>query len=312
MPGAFAHLTLTNLASGDIYLDEINLHDNAYIAIKDYLNYCELGSVSPDYPYLVIPPQSKHTNWADYMHIDEKTKSFILSGINSIKNLDNQVDKEKSFAWLCGVVSHIVADVVIHPVVELKVGPYDDNKTEHRICESHQDAYIYQRLNLGAVGLAEHLKSGVEKCSAVDDKDKLNPIIKQIWEDMLKAIRPNEFESNKPDIDTWHKAFNQNVSIFEEGGKLHPLARHVAVNTLGATYPAEDKIDEQYIKNLHEPSGTLMDYDEIFDKAIDQVLQSWKILGEAVFNDDNEYLSYFGDWNLDSGRNNQSALVFWA
>lgn len=111
------------------------------------------------------------------------------------------------------------------------------------------------------------MKSGVSKCSVVGDDDKIDPIIKQVWEEMLKAIRPKEFNDDKPEIDTWHEGFNENVNIIEEGGKLHPLARHVAVNTLGATYPAEDSIDEQYIKNLETPSGETMDYDDIFDKA---------------------------------------------
>lgn len=144
MPGAFAHLTLANIASGDNHLDAVDINDSAYNAINEYFAYCEMGSVSPDYPYLAISLFKKHGVWADYMHLDEKTKILITSGIDTIKNIENQPDKEKSFAWLCGLVSHIVADVVLHPVVELKVGPYHGNEKEHRICEVHQDSYIYQ------------------------------------------------------------------------------------------------------------------------------------------------------------------------
>ena len=311
MSGAFAHLTLVNIASGDNFLDEIELNGNAYNAINEYFSYCEMGAVSPDYPYLAISLFKKHAVWADYMHVDEKTKLLITTGIDYIKNIENQEDKAKAFAWLAGVLSHIVADVVIHPIVELKVGPYEDNKKGHRICEVNQDAYIYQRLKLGAVGLAEHLKSGVGKCCVVDDKNKIDRLIKTIWEDMLKAIRPEEFINDKPDVDAWHKGFNQNVNIIEEGGKLSPLARHVAVNVLGATYPAEDEIDDEYIKNLETPNER-MDYDDIFDKAVKEIVKSWKILGDAVFNDGEEYLSYLGDWNLDNGKDSSEKLVFWA
>jgi len=51
----------------------------------------------------------------------------------------------------------VVADVTIHPILELKVGSYAEHKMGHRTCEMHQDAYIFQRLNLGDVGLSEHL-----------------------------------------------------------------------------------------------------------------------------------------------------------
>jgi len=312
MPGAFAHLTFVNLASGDKFLDSVDLNDSAYNAINEYLSYCEMGAVSPDYPYLAISLFKKHGVWADYMHLDEKTKKLIIVGIKEIKKIDNNFDKEKVFAWLCGFLSHIVADVVLHPVIELKVGPYNGNETDHRICEVNQDSYIYQRMGLGAIGMAEHLKSGVSKCSLPDDDDKIDPLIKKVWEQMLKEIRPNDFISDKPDIDAWHEGFNENVNIIEEGGKLSPLARHVAVNVLGATYPAEDAIDMQFIENLKIPSGELMHYDDIFDKAIEQIVQSWKILGDAVFSEDKEYLTFLGDWNLDSGRDTQDNLVFWA
>lgn len=312
MPGAFAHLTIVNLASGDEHLDSVNLHKNAYYAILEHFPYCELGSVSPDYPYLAISLFEKHSVWADYMHLDQKTKLLLTTGIETIKHMQEGSNKDKAFAWLCGFASHIVADVVLHPVVELKVGPYHGNEKEHRICEVHQDAHIYQRLKLGAIGLAEHLKSGVGKCSDDEDNDKLDPQIKIVWEKMLEAIRPIEYQAETPNLDAWHEGFNENVNIIEEGNKLSPLARHVAVNALGATYPSEDSIDEQYIKNLKTPSGIQMNYDDIFDKAVKQVVQTWEVLGNAVYSDNKVYLAYLGDWNLDNGRDVSSNLVFWA
>jgi len=309
MPGAFAHLTLSNLASGDNKLDSVDLNINAKIALSENVPYIELGAVSPDYPYLAISFLEDNAKWADYMHLDNKTNILIQTAIKQLQSLTG-TQKEKVFAWLCGLVSHIVADVVIHPVVELKVGPYHGNEKAHRICEMHQDTYIYQRMELGSIGLAEHLSTGIGKCSLDGDKEKLDPLIKDIWMEMLKAIRPDEFNEDTPNIDAWHKAFNQNVSIFEEGNKLHPLARHVAVNA-GMTYPDEDKVDMQYIENLRVPNGT-MHYDEIADLAIDKIVQAWKIIGDAVYAGENSQLAHFGGWNLDSGRDANNQLVYWA
>jgi len=309
MPGAFAHLTIANLATGSSNLDEASLSTDAKIAIAENIPFIELGCVSPDYPYLAISVLEDNAQWADYMHLDNKTDLMIKKGIELTRGL-NGLERNKVFAWLCGFVSHIVADVVIHPVVELKVGPYHGNEKEHRVCEMHQDAYIYQRLGLGAIGLAEQLSSGIEKCSNPSDNEKIDPLIKSVWLEMLKQIRPDEFDTNNPNLDSWHKSFKQNVSIFEEGNKLHPLARHVAVNA-GMTYPAEDSIDAQFIKNLQVPTGN-MDYDEIADIAIAKVTDAWKILGDAIYDNQDTQIAHFGGWNLDSGRNTDDELVYWA
>jgi hypothetical protein len=309
MPGAFAHLTLANLATGDNKLDHAGLNVESKIAISENTSYIELGAVSPDYPYLAISFLEDNAKWADHMHLDNKTDIIINTGVKYIQDLGGY-DKNKAFAWLCGLVSHIVADVVIHPVVELKVGPYHGNEKAHRICEMHQDAYIYQRMELGGIGLAEHLSTGIEKCSLDGDKEKLDPLIKDMWMEMLKAIRPDDFNHNAPNIDAWHKAFNKNVGIFEEGNKLHPLARHVAVNA-GMTYPDEDSVKPEYIENLKVPSG-IMHYDEIADIAIDKITQAWKRIGDAAYQNKEFELAHFGGWNLDSGRDTNDQLVYWA
>lgn len=83
-----------------------------------------------------------------------------------VKTLTGNV-RDKAFAWLLGYTAHVITDTTIHPVVEPKVGPYAQNKTAHRECEMHQDAYIFQRLNLGGVGVAD-LESSLERCSLAD------------------------------------------------------------------------------------------------------------------------------------------------
>lgn len=309
MPGAFAHLTIANLATGDNNLEGASLNTDAKIAIAENMSYIELGCVSPDYPYLAISILEDNAKWADYMHLDNKTDIMIRKGIELVSELDG-FERDKAFAWLCGFVSHIVADVVIHPVVELKVGPYQGNERAHRVCEMHQDSHIYQRLELGAIGLAEHLSTGIGKCSDSNDNDKIDPTIKRIWMEILQSVRPDEFSENAPNIDSWHKSFNQNVSLFEEGNKLHPLARHVAVNA-GMTYPAEDSIDMQYIEDLEVPTGT-KNYDDIVDIAIAKVVEAWKILCDAVYQNEEAQLAHFGGWNLDSGRDTNDELVYWA
>ncbi|WP_428025922.1 zinc dependent phospholipase C family protein [Arcobacter sp.] len=309
MPGAFAHITLVNEACSTNYLDSVELNDKAYDSLLFWLEYIELGAVSPDYPYLALT--EKHKEWADFIHFKYKTKEMILKGIEEIKNIENEEEQQKLFAWLCGFVAHIITDVVIHPVVELKVGPYEGNEKAHRVCEMHQDSYIYSRLNLGEIGMAEHLKSGIATCNDNGNMELIYRPLKLLWEKMFESASPEEFEKNKPEIDKWHHSFYSIVNISEEGNSLFPLARHIAVKQ-GLTYPSKNMIEEQYIKNIKVPHDKRMDYDKVFDKAIQEVLKSWKLLGDAVYTNNNEHVTFFDNWNLDNGRDKNSNLVFWS
>lgn len=306
MPGAYAHITLVNELKETRRLEALDGFPRAAIpAILDYFKFCELGAVSPDYPYLAIGDASA-AKWADSMHY-VRTGAMIHAGVRALLRLHGEMQR-KCLAWLLGYAAHVATDVTIHPVVELKVGPYKENKTAHRVCEMHQDAYIFQRLNLGALGLSEHLDSGICACG---DDNSLDPDIRALWQTMLREVHPKEFKANPPDPDEWHQQFRAMVdNIAEEGNKLMPIARHVAVNC-GLTYPAEDKIDRQYIDNLQVPTGR-EHYDAIFDRAMANVGGVWVLIARGVLQADEVYASRIGDWNLDTGKDDAGRLVFWS
>jgi len=68
MPGSYAHIALVNLASekrNPLKID--GFPREAINAAGLHLNFLEIGSISPDYPYLdVASGDSK--KWADAMH----------------------------------------------------------------------------------------------------------------------------------------------------------------------------------------------------------------------------------------------------
>src|SRR3989344_8554763 len=307
MPGAYAHLTLVNALSETQRLEAIpRFQVEAITSVLDHFKFCELGAVSPDYPYLAVT-DADSTEWADLMHYI-RTGEMIHVGISKLKALNGET-KHKCLAWLLGYAAHVATDVTIHPVIELKAGPYAQNKTRHRVCEMHQDAHIFQRMDLGGVGISEHLESGIWACSQ-KNTDLLDTDISSLWASMLKAVHPERFKSNQPNINKWHQSFNLMVNkIGEEGNKLMPIARHVAVNC-GLTYPEINEIDEQYTKGLKVPGGN-MDYDQIFDKAVSNVSNVWGLIVRGVFTDSIDYQSKIGNWNLDTGRDGDGKLAFW-
>ncbi len=308
MPGAYAHLTLVGLlASSNALNKEPGFPQAAKADLLANSCFCDLGAVSPDYPYLHLT-DSGSAAWADLMHY-VNTDKMLDAGVQAVRKLSG-IAKKRVFAWLLGYASHIVTDTTIHPVVEMKVGPYAQNKTAHRVCEMHQDAYIFQRLNIGPVGLSEYLDSGIALCSSSTDKKKLNKDLSTVWRSMLRACHPESYKTAPPTPDSWHSAFITAVDMAEEGRKLFPFSRHVAVNA-GVTYPNVKEIDSQYIKRLKTPEGP-MDYDAVFDRAKANVLRIWAALASAVYDADTKYLAQIGDWNLDTGRDTQNELVFWS
>ena len=307
MPGAYAHITLVNIARETRRLEAVRgFPSEAILALQRHLPFCELGAVSPDYPYLAIANEEAKA-WADAMHYSS-TGERIKTGVAETKKLAG-ADRLKAFAWLAGFAAHMITDVTIHPVVELKVGPYEQNQTAHRVCEMNQDAHIYQRLRLGPIGMAEHLDSGIGKCNGPGGPSQLDPLIAALWRTMLALSAPAALAGSPPDVDLWHRSFVSAVDKIEEGGRLFPIARHLAVNC-GLTYPDAAQIDQQYIASLATPDGPKT-YDEIFDKAMGNVIRLWRALAGGVFLGESEYMTKFGDWNFDKGTDEAGRLVFW-
>jgi len=127
---------------------------------------------------------------------------------------------------------------------------------------------------------------------------------------MLQDVHPEEFISNPPDIDKWHRRFKFVIDkIAEEGDRLVPFARHLGVDS-GLIYPAKDDIAPQFIKGLATPSGK-QDYDAIFDAAIGNVGNIWQVAASGATQGQKTYLARIGNWNLDTGRDESKRFVFW-
>lgn len=173
-----------------------------------------------------------------------------------------------------------------------------------------QDAYIFQRLNLGGIGLSEHLRSGIWACHDRADPGRLDRDVDGLWQRMLQEAHPTEYAANPPDPSEWRRWFERVVDgIAEEGDKLLPFARHVAAG-LGLVYPAEAEVSPEFIRGLRVPTGQ-QDYDHVFDAAVRDIGTVWQWVASAVLMGDNPQLARAGNWNLDTGRDEQDQLVFW-
>jgi len=164
MAGGFVHITAAAEALGRLG-DVEGLAPADKLAISQFMPFVEVGAVGPDYPYLGRQPE-----WADRMHY-ENTGEVICNGLRVLRRREPGVLRIRCLAWLLGYAAHVATDLTIHPVVLRRVGPYEENKTAHRTCEMHQDAYIcWPRRNLGALGLADYFRENINHCSTDDGR----------------------------------------------------------------------------------------------------------------------------------------------
>jgi hypothetical protein len=280
--------------------------NEAAAAVLDYLKFVELGAQSPDYPYLAIGDK-KAKAWADLMHA-KTTGRIIQVGVENIRALKGEPQR-KGAAWMLGYTSHFTADACLHPVINRKVGAYEQNRMAHRVCEMHQDVFIFDKLNVGGLQFAEHLRS-LKSCSSTQSKSRLDEDISALWRSILMMVYPAEYKKNVPDMDNWHVKFTKLVdNIAEEAGRLVPFARHVATG-LGLMYPLATHLDRQYLEGLDTPTGK-QDYEAIFMKALGHATDLWKIVAAGIYSRDAAFKTDIGNWNLDTGKDPAGHLVFW-
>jgi hypothetical protein len=216
-------------------------------------------------------------------------------------------------SWLLGYCAHVATDVTIHPIVQAKVGVYAENQRLHRICEMNQDSYIYNRMNLGEIGESNNFALTVAQCGNSEDRTKLDGDIVTIWEGMLADVYPEMFEANPPDSSSWHREFMARVDeVPAKMARLFPLAGNIAAR-MGLEYPSFNGVDQQFIEEQPVPSKRqfCLHYNEIFDRAAGNVVAVWKMMEQALCDDDPTLMPILGDWNLDTGCDENGGLVFW-
>ncbi|MCL4503298.1 MAG: zinc dependent phospholipase C family protein [Deltaproteobacteria bacterium] len=175
MPASIAHMLLAKRV-------RVELQANA--ALKDFVNdvlvkhstFMELGALGPDLPYykginLVIagyrayrdrPDKPAGVDQWSYQTHSLKPNKFPLEMLKTMfedRPFDNEpweIEDHKKFAFICGYLTHMAADQMIHPVINLIAGPYyktNAARTTHREAEAAQDVYLFsQNLLLSQTG----------------------------------------------------------------------------------------------------------------------------------------------------------------
>lgn len=308
MPGAYSHIAAAKQMTSGNRLDSLPLNRSIKKALSVFPEYCILGAVSPDYPYLNLG-HAESAQWADAMH-HTQVDAFIRYGAELLHKMPAGDNKDKCLAWFLGFVAHIGMDMTIHPIVETIAGIYSaskDNQKRHRVCEMHQDVYIWRTLDIGEIGRGEVIDN-IRLCG---EQDNLDPAVKNLWDQILKAVHKNMYQQHAPLIATWHQKFPFVVDGVEESHEWPAFARHVLAGK-GLSYPILQDVEPQYIANLSAPDGNLYRYDDIFTKALGHVGELWTAVAATIIDGKQQHLHMLGDWDLDRGLTSAGEYVFWS
>lgn len=308
MAGGYAHVLAARRAIERVE-DWQGLTNDLRAAAFIYRGYVEIGSVAPDYPYLHLS-LGDQGKWADAMHY-RTTAGPVRAGIRYLRGLEpGSTARECGTAWLMGYVAHLATDLTIHPVVQAKVGPYEGNQTDHRICEMNQDAHIWRQARTGGLGVAgmfEHVMTLVS-----DAEGRMMPDVASLWRHMLQDAYPDLWEALPPQIEGWHAGYGKVLKLISQSHELPAFGRHILANE-GVAYPTQGEADPQYLENLDTPHGS-MHYDVVMVRAVESIGAAWSDLGAALTApaDAAVSLASLPDANLDTGEADADhSLVAW-
>ncbi|MGB0747119.1 MAG: zinc dependent phospholipase C family protein [Magnetospiraceae bacterium] len=306
MAGGYAHMTAAAEALGRLKKAKILKRDDRR-ALKQLRPVVEVGAISPDYPYM-----GGQAVWADRMHY-QHTGEVIRNGVRIVRTY-RMGERRRNYclAWLFGYAAHVATDLTIHPVVEGIVGPYAENKKRHRVCEMHQDAYIWAKRDLGDIGVVNALNRCIGDCT--NSKGNLRRAIRDLWRDMLRKTYGPDFEAPVPEFDAWNSGFRRIVEFAAELGTMVAITRHL-LEDQGIVYPKPDSVEDEFILDLSTPEGAVH-YDAVFERAVESILEIWATMGEALYTNPKKQreaiLAAIPDGNLDTGRDlAKDRYIYW-
>lgn len=295
MAGAFTHFIICDVAKRKRSVTDPELRK----LLNKHSEFLFLGAASPDLPYLSF--KTGGIDWADVMHY-EKTNGIAINGHNELKKLwaSRQTADEIRLVWFWGFISHLVADATIHPVVQAIVGPYDQNKSEHRLCEMTQDSLIYLERKNTDIRYAE-FSSALKFCSRSDHFNKLM----DFWTEIVSKTYSDK--NTEPNPKLWFTTYSEAIDAAEGGSDIIALFRHLGIGK-GFIYKTRDEIVskfpqdyEKYYTKAKLPDGSISSFlKNGFEKAVDNVIDAWNNLYAGLTSTIN-VANLIKNWNLDTG-----------
>ena len=262
-----------------------------------------LGSAARQFFQMFVPDahhnrQEKDWYWFDMLHY-RRTGVFAQHLVSAAHS-----NQQKAFAY--GYLSHIAADVVGHPYVNMIVGsPYRLNVQRHVAAENFQDAWKYHRYYSGEsinqtllarMGLPQTLPPGVG--------DLLDTAFRAAYGSLPPPRRPGRLAGDgyytRADIDTTYDVFYKVLKLMESMAVERPTepftgAADILADALAAFSPPPDPPDT---------SSSSCSWEDILSLGL---TENSRDCYENFFEEVANWLSYLGTSGVDAGNAAQPA-----
>ena len=224
-----------------------------------------------------------------------RTSDILRAGVSYFagKNLEiEDPDLLRALAWFYGYAAHVVTDLTVHPVLAASGYSYAENPGGHRMCELHQDAYIFQKLKGIDAKDAKYIENcGIRTCLDPEHRDRILPAIRELWLYCLQEISPapQHFENGSSGpvgavatVDVWYDAYSKRIAQYVElGGGFVFFFRDI-LEQAGYCLPDSGQVEEKYIRKLKTTANEAINYDVVFDVAQANVRSTWLQLCKAI------------------------------
>ncbi len=311
MPGTFTHFMVAEQA-----LAQLKDQDATRVLgeqIEEQKCFLLQGSISPDYPFIAerVPGPSRAAgNWGNRMH-SENTGAMIDTGLKLLRLRADQ-DRQVCQAWLFGHASHLVADTVVHPIVNLAVGGVAFcTEEDHGYCEMTQDAWIFRELQGVDIKDGGYL-AYLHACCDVAGPDHIQPAVERFWRDCLKGAHPLAGDAHD-DIapGRWHAVLLELLPAAAHPGVLKYIGSvfHLSSRLYKPLADISEEQVEKYVLRLALPNGTTDgirwgSFREVFEKAVTEVVRVWQSMAQdlaALDANPRHQPSRYPNWDLDTG-----------
>jgi|GEM_PF-4697191 len=286
---------LTHFAVVTKTFERINKKSLKEVLVKNP-TYVFLGGIYADMYYAGILPFT--SRWSDMMH-HEKTGQFACEllincnegrdckerrEVNRLEDwLGKNEKKDKEIAFALGYLTHIAADITIHPftmnIIREKFREKSDavQSAEHARCEVHQDSYIYYECENSLFS-----DCNLEEYIEVPYKDRGDAFFRKFPSFLVKVLR----ESHSKVYGGSPKAIEIELSYV---GAVYALNTQVVISSREIDRRCIEFRNENYKMKFEEAVEVASLFLQCACEYLDGKIKS-KELREVIL-----------DWNLDSG-----------
>lgn len=309
MAGPFTHMVICEYATDDqqaIALSRQPLPAELTTLLSSNHCFLILGAVSPDLP--AISDFIWKQRWSDAMHIGPLNRLVVDIFDQSFGCSSSS--RDAILAWLFGYVGHIVADAVVHPIVNLAMQAAK-NQSIHQEIEVCMDSLTYAEKKGGDLQLVPYF-DGLRACRK---SPQIFAELMELWQKCLASAAPS-FDGDPLEwYGTYLAGFHAATTLIppKVAGELHFIHKfaNYVYQPVSAISASDRAAYYDHVPIPLSPPGHGSFSKDVFDRAVGHLIDIWREMWARV-PVKGSIVNVVPDCNLNTGADMHTyKLVLW-